>query len=459
MQTFDVIIIGGGPGGYLAAERLGHAGLSTLLIEKHKFGGVCLNEGCIPSKTFLNSAKIMDTTKEAHQFGVNIKDSEHPVLDFDFLVKRKNKVVNALVSGVTNQLKRNKVVTMNYEAQIKGKDQHGILIEAGNELYYGKRLIIATGSSPVVPFAIKGMKANYEKGFVLTSSQIFDIDHIPESMIVIGAGVIGLEMASFFSSAGSQVTVVEMLETIAGETDPKISKILQKSFEKNGMTFHLGCKVTEIKNQSVVWEKDGKTIEVASEKVLLSIGRRPNIQGFGLETLGVNIERNAIVTDSKMRTNIANVYAIGDVNGKYMLAHTAYREAEVAVNIILGKQDEMCYDAIPSVIYTHPEVASVGLTEEKAKQQGLEIKVLELSMAYSGRYMAENTELNGICRLIVNQKTNTLIGAHILGSYASEYIVLLSSLINLEVDIKNIKKLVFPHPTVSEIIRETIWTI
>jgi len=459
MQTFDVIIIGGGPGGYLAAERIGHAGLTTLLIEKHKVGGVCLNEGCIPSKIFLNSAKIMDSAKEAHQFGVQIKVIEPSTLDIHFLVKRKNKIVSNLVAGVSAQLKKNNVTTIKNEARIIGKDQNGFIVEAGNESFSGKRLIVATGSRPIVPFAIKGVKENYEKGFVLTSSQIFDIEKIPSSLVVIGAGIIGLEMASFFNSVGTQVTVIEMQNSIAGEIDSKIGKIMQKSFEHSGIKFHLGSKLTEIKDQSVIWEKDGKSQELVTDKVLLAIGRRPNIDGFGLEKIGVQIEKNAIVTDSKMKTNIQNVYAIGDVNGLSMLAHTAYREAEVAVNNIFGKKDEMKYDSIPSVIFTHPEVASVGLTEESAKYKGFEIKVLELPLAYSGRYMAENEELNGICKLVVNLRKNTLIGAHIIGSYASEYIVLLSSLINLEVDIENIKKLVFPHPTVSEIIRETIWTL
>jgi dihydrolipoamide dehydrogenase len=266
-------------------------------------------------------------------------------------------------------------------------------------------------------------------------------------------------MASYFSSVGSEVTVVEMLDKIAGPTEKEVSKILQKSLEAKGVKFNLGCKVTAVEGDGVVFERDGKTEKVSADKILLSIGRRAVTQGVGLENIGVNLERGAIVTDDRMRTNVANVYAVGDVNGKIMLAHTAYREAEVAVNNMLGKKDIMRYNVIPSVIYTNPEVGSVGETLESAKQKGLDVKEVSIPMTYSGRYVAENTTLDGICKLIVNKATNTLIGAHIIGSYAGEFIVSVSAMIDLEVDIENIKKLVFPHPTVCEIVREAIFQI
>ena len=266
-------------------------------------------------------------------------------------------------------------------------------------------------------------------------------------------------MASYFSSVGTKVTVVEMLDKIAGPTEKEISSILQKTLERKGVKFNLGCKVTAIEADGVVFEKDGKSEKIVAEKILLSIGRRAVTQGFGLENIGVNLERGAIVTDDTMRTNVANVYAVGDVNGKVMLAHTAYREAEVAINNILGKKDKMRYNVIPSVIYTNPEVGSVGETEESAKAKGLNVKTVNIPLTYSGRYIAENSELDGICKIVVNKDTNTLIGAHIIGSYSGEYIVSVSAMIDLEVDIENIKKLVFPHPTVCEIVREAIFQI
>ena len=456
MEIYDLVVIGGGPGGYLAAERAGHAGLKTLVIEKREFGGVCLNEGCVPSKTFLNSAKVLDYANHASNYGVNVGGKTS--IDQKFVVERKNGVVKMLVSGIKAQLKRNKVTMKNAEAFIEGKTADGIVIKAGDDKVTAKRLIIATGSMPVVP-PITGLKENIEAGVVLTNREILNLTEIPNKLVVIGGGVIGLEMASYFSSVGSEVTVVEMLDKIAGPTEKEISTILKKALERKGVKFNLGCKVTAIEKDGVIFERDGKSEKVSADKILLSIGRRAVTQGFGLENIGVNLERGAIVTDDKMRTNVANVYACGDVNGKVMLAHTAYREAEVAINTILGKKDAMRYNVIPSVIYTNPEVGTVGETEESAKAKGLDVKVVSIPMTYSGRYVAENTDLDGICKLVINNKTNTLIGAHIIGSYAGEFIVSVSAMVDLEVDIENIKKLVFPHPTVCEIVREAIFQI
>ena len=456
METFDLIVIGGGPAGYLGAERAGKAGLKTLVIEKREFGGVCLNEGCVPSKTFLNSAKVADYANHAANYGVKV--SGKATVDQKFVVERKNGVVKMLVSGVKAGLKKNKVTIKNAEAFIEGKSAEGFTVKAGEETFIAKRLLIATGSMPVVP-PIPGLKENLAAGVVMTNREILDLTEIPKELVVIGGGVIGLEMASYFSSVGSKVTVVEMLEKIAGPTEKELSAILQKRLAAKGVVFNLGCKVTGVEADGVVFERNGKSEKVKADKILLSIGRRAVTQGFGLENIGVNLERGAIVTDDEMKTNVANVYAAGDVNGKVMLAHTAYREAEVAVNNMTGKKDRMRYNVIPSVIYTNPEVASVGETEESAKAKGLQVKTVSIPMTYSGRYIAENTELDGICKLVINEKTNTLIGAHIIGSYAGEFIVSVSAMIDLEVDIENIKKLVFPHPTVCEIVREAVWQI
>lgn len=456
METYELIVLGGGPAGYLAAERAGHAGLKTLVIEKREFGGVCLNEGCVPSKTFLNSAKVLDYANHAAAYGVKVEGKNS--IDQKFVVERKNGVVKMLVGGIKAQLRKNKVTMKNAEAYIESRTEEGIVIKAGEEKFLAKRLIIATGSMPVVP-PIPGLKEGIEAGLVLTNREVLDLTEIPEKFVVIGGGVIGLEMASYFSSVGSEVTVVEMLDKIAGPTEKEVSAILKKSLEAKGVKFNLGAKVTAIEKDGVVFEKDGKSDKVKADKILLSIGRRAVTQGIGLENIGVNTERGAIVTDDCLRTNIANVYATGDVNGKIMLAHTAYRESEVAINNILGKKDRMRYNVIPSVIYTNPEIGTVGETLESAKAKGLDVQEVSIPMTFSGRYVAENTALDGICKLIINKKTNTLIGAHIIGSYAGEYIVSVSALIDLEVDIENIKKLVFPHPTVCEIVREAIFTI
>lgn len=452
-MTYDLIIIGGGPAGYLAAERAGHAGLSTLVIEKRAFGGCCLNEGCIPSKAFLYSAKIYDYTKHGDKYGVTVSSSS---IDHKAVVARKNKVVRTLVTGIKAALKADNVTAVESEAFIKGKTDESFCVKAGNDEYTGKYLLIATGSMPVIP-PIKGLKEAVESGFAITNREILDIDHIPESLVIIGGGVIGLEMASYFNSVGSKVTVVEMLDKIAGPTDRDISAILLKNYEKKGIVFKLGCKVTEIKASSVVFEKNGVTEEVSAEKALMSIGRRAVTTGFGLENIGVATERGAVITDYRMQTNIANVYAAGDVNGKSMLAHTAYREAEVAISNILGNKDIMRYNAIPSVIYTNPEVGSVGETEETAKAKGLDFDIVNLTMKYSGRYVAENEGGDGICKILVNKKFGTVIGISMISNYASEIIYGASLMVDKEMKLDDVKKTVFPHPTVCEIIREGIF--
>lgn len=456
MEVFDLIVLGGGPAGYLAAERAGHEGLKTLVIEKRAFGGVCLNEGCVPSKTFLNSAKVYEHAAHGEAYGVKVEGK--PTIDQKFVVERKNGVVKMLVSGVKATLKKSKVTMKEGEGKIEGKGDEGYIVAVGEEKFAGKRLLIATGSSPVVP-PFPGVKEGLESGFVMTNREILDLTEIPGTLVIIGGGVIGLEMASYFSTVGSKVIVIEMLNKIAGPTENEISTILQKSLEKKGVIFNLGCKVTTIEKDGVVFERDGKAEKVNADKVLMSIGRRAVTKDIGLENIGVNLERGAIVTDDTLRTNVANVYATGDVNGKVMLAHTAYRESEVAVNNMMGRKDYMRYNVIPSVIYTNPEVGSVGETEESAKAKGLDVKVVSIPMTYSGRYVAENTDLNGICKLVINKKTNTLIGAHIIGSYAGEFIVAVSAMVDLEVDIENIKKLIFPHPTCCEIVREAIFQI
>ena len=255
MEIFDLIVIGGGPGGYLAAERAGHAGLKTMVIEKREFGGVCLNEGCVPSKTFLNSAKVFDYANHAAAYGVN--GVGKATVDQKFVVERKNGVVKMLVSGVKGQLKRNHVTMKMAEAFIEGKTDEGIVIKAGEEKFLAKRLIVATGSMPVVP-PIPGLRENLQAGTVMTNREVLDLTEIPEKLVVIGGGVIGLEMASYFSSVGSKVTVVEMLNKIAGPTEAEISKILQKSLEKKGVDFKLGAKVTAVEKDCVVTKRTAR---------------------------------------------------------------------------------------------------------------------------------------------------------------------------------------------------------
>ena len=455
MNNFDVLIIGGGPGGYQAAARTGANGLKAALFEQRSLGGVCLNEGCIPSKTLLNAAKICGHARHGELYGVKTGGAR---IDHPSVIARKNQVVADLVAGVGSQMKKHGVTVVNAAAAITGKAAQGFEVTANGEVFTGKHLIIASGSGVSLP-PIPGLKEGLGSGFVLTSREILDIPAPPEKLVVIGAGVIGLEMAAYFREAGSAVTVIEALDKIAGPMDAQISALLQKELEKKGIVFHLGATVAEISANAVSYQQGEQTLTAQADKVLVCTGRGPATDGLGLENIGVYTSGGAIVTDAHLRTNLPGVYAVGDVNGKYMLAHTAYREAEVAVNHILGKRDYMRYDAVPSVIYTCPEAAGVGLTEEGALQRGLDIEVVRVPMLYSGRYLAETAGEEGLCKLVVDKKSRKLLGVHLLCPYASEIIYGAALMLEMRLDADEIRELIFPHPTVGEVIREGLFMI
>ncbi len=452
---YDLIVLGGGPAGYLACERAGHEGLKTLLIEKREVGGVCLNEGCIPTKTLLYSAKVADGAAHGDKYGVIAKDVS---IDHQKVISRKEKVIAALVGGVKMQLKGAKIEVKKGEGKILGKKGDTFEVGVGSEVYAAKKLLITTGSVPVLP-PIPGLSEGISSGFCVTSREMLELKSVPKKLVVIGGGVIGLEMASYYRSCGSDVAIIEMLPQIGGMIDADIAKILQKNYEKKGIKFLLNCKVVEFTKNSVKYTCSEGTKEEGADVVLVSIGRKPYIEGIGLEAIGVATERGAILTDDTMKTNIPNVYAAGDVNGKSMLAHTAYREAEVAINNMVGKKDLMSYAAIPGVIYTNPEVAGVGETEQSAKAKGIDCVVKNITMNFSGRYLAENPGGDGIIKIIVDKKYDTLIGCHVIANYASEFIIAATAMIAKKMKVEEIKKIVFPHPTVSEIIREAIFQL
>ncbi len=455
MEIFDLLVLGGGPGGYLCAERAAQNGMKVAVFEKKALGGTCLNEGCIPTKTLLNSSKMYRHAKESEAFGVTAENVKY---DHAKVIDRKNKVVATLVSGVGATMKANKVTVVSASACVKGKGEEGFLVEADGNVYAGKKLVIASGSETVVP-PVPGLKEGLDAGFVVTNREVLDEKTLPKHVAVIGGGVIGLEMAYYFASVGVKVTVIEMMPKIAGATDPEICKVLTDAFTKKGMEFKLSCKVLEVKKNSIIYEDKGEKIELECDKVLLSAGRKPSTANIGLETLQLDMDRAAIKTDRHLCTNVSGVYAIGDCNGKLMLAHTAYREAEVAVNHMIGKPDEMRYDVIPSVIYTDPEVASVGYSLEGAKEKGMNAKEVKLPLSYAGRYLAETEGGKGFIKLVVDLDKNRLVGCHIVGSYASEIIMTATMMVDTELTPSRLQKLVFPHPTVAEIIREAIFHI
>lgn len=448
---YDLAIIGGGPGGYVAAERAGAKGLKVVLIEKKELGGVCLNEGCIPTKTLLYSAKLYDNAVDGAKYGITANEVS---FDFGKMMARKEKIVKKLVGGVGAKMKMFNVKVINATAIIKGRTQRGIEIAAAEEEVIASNLLICTGSEAFIP-PIPGLDAN--SNIILTNRETLQLKEKPESLIVIGGGVIGMEFASFFNSLGTKVTVVEMLDEIVGGMDLEMSTMLRQIYTKKGIEFNMSSKVTKIDGNSVTFEKDGKSTTLSGEKILVSVGRKPVTTGFGLENLGVELHRGGIKVDEKMRTNIPNVFAAGDVTGFSLLAHTASREGEVVVNNLCGREDKMRYNGIPAVVYTNPEIAGVGLTEEVAKAKGIEYRLAKLPMAYAGRFIAENEGGSGLCKVLVGPKYGEVLGVHMLGNPSSEMIYGACMAIEAELTLKELEEVVFPHPTVSEIFKETVF--
>ena len=447
-MNFDIAIIGGGPAGYTAAERAGANGLKAVLFEKKAIGGVCLNEGCIPTKTLLYSAKILDSVKAASKYGVS---AESPSFDLSKIMSRKDKTVKMLTGGVKMTVNSYGVTIVEKEAFIEGEKDGQIHISCSGETYFVKYLLVCTGSDTVIP-PIPGLS---ETAY-WTSKEALEVKQLPKTLVIIGGGVIGMEFASFFNSMGVKVHVVEMMAEILGVMDKETSGMLRSEYTKRGVTFYLNTKVVEVNPHGVVIEKDGKTSTIEAEQLLLSVGRKANLSGAGLDKLNIELLRNGVKVDEHLLTSHPRVYACGDITGYSLLAHTAIREAEVAINHILGVEDRMNYECVPGVVYTNPEVAGVGKTEEELIKQGIPYRVSKLPMAYSGRFVAENEQGNGLCKLIQDEK-GKIIGCHMLGNPVSELIVIAGIAIQKGYTVEEFQKTVFPHPTVGEIYHEIMF--
>ena len=448
-MRYDIAIIGGGPAGYTAAERAAAGGLKTVLFEKKAIGGVCLNEGCIPTKTLLYSAKLWDTMKGAAKYGIAVPDAA--AFDMGKIIDRKDKVVKKLTGGVKMTVGSYGVAIVEREAVIAGEENGMFRIVSGGETYEATYLLVCTGSDTVAP-PIPGLSdTDY-----WTSKEALESKELPQSLVIIGGGVIGMEFASFFNSMGVKVSVVEMMPEILGAMDKETSGMLRAEYLKRGVNFYLNTKVTAVSQEGVTVEKDGKASLIEAGRVLVSVGRKANLDKAGLDKLDIELLRNGVKVDEHMQTSHPRVYACGDITGRSMLAHTAIRESEVAVNHILGVEDMMNYDCIPGVVYTNPEVAGVGKTEEELKATGTGYHIQKLPMAYSGRFVAENELGNGLCKLVLDDDER-IIGCHLLGNPASEMVVVAGIAVQHGYTVEEFQKSVFPHPTVGEIFHETLF--
>lgn len=446
MLTHDLIILGGGPAGYTAAERAARGGLNTLLIEKRALGGVCLNEGCIPTKTLLYSAKIWHLTEDAKKYGIEASADQFLM---DKVNARKNKVVRKLVAGIKGKMTNAGVTVVTGEGEILAPTTpQEYSVKVGEETYTAPRLLLASGSETFVP-PIPGL----DTVEYWTSREALESKELPKSIAIIGGGVIGMEFAAFYNRVGVEVHVIEMLPEILGGMDSEMGALLRAEYTKLGVKFYLQHKVTSVAPDGVTVEFENNSFVIPTERILLSVGRRPVTEK--LSPLGLEMEGRGVKVDATMRTSLPGVYAAGDVTGYSLLAHTAVREAEVAVDNMLGKNAQMSYRAIPGIIYTQPEVAGVGMTEDQLKKEGISYRKHQLPMAFAGRFVAENEMANGVCKILIGED-DTLLGAHMLGNPASELIVVIAVAIERGIKAHELASVVFPHPTVGEIIKETI---
>ena len=446
-MKYDFAVIGAGPAGYVAAKKAASAGLKVVMVEKKKLGGVCLNEGCVPSKTLLQAAKTYHHAKHGSIFGV-----EAGSLSFDFgkAHAHKNSVMDRMRDGIAGLMKKNKVEVIEGEAKLVNGG-----FSVNGESHEAENILLCTGSSPSIP-PIPGIEADH----IVDSTGILDNEQLPESLVIVGGGVIGCEFASVYASVGVPVTVLEAMPEICPNLDPEIAAILRKELENKGVTFLLGAKVEKFEGKSVSYNLEGESKEIESDLVLVATGRKPNVSGLGLEDIGLDFDpRGGVKVDPRGATNLPGVWAAGDVTGQAWLAHAASRMAEVVVHNITGQKDQMRHDTMPAVVYTSPEVAVVGLTKEEAVDRGFKVKTGKIPMAINARYIAENPGEQGMCKVVLDADTNRLLGVHMVGGACSEMIFGAVAMLETELREEEIEEIVFPHPTTSEIMKDVFMAV
>jgi len=450
MSEIDVVIIGGGPGGYVAAIKAAHLGLKAVLVEKDKLGGVCLNRGCIPTKALVSTAELLNNLQRAEEFGIQVKNYS---FNFPAIMKRKELIARRLSSGVGQLMRANQVRVVRGEGQIVEAGKVEITDTAGEkEIIKTKNIIIATGSS-VMKLPIPGLDVEG----VITSDEALSLSELPSRMLIVGGGVVGIEFAGIFRALGVEVTVVEMLPRILLPIDEEIIRRLTQILKRKGIEILTDCKVKGIKknnqNLEVLISTSEGDKKLETEKVLLATGRVPESGNINIQKLGIELDRRAIKVDEKMRTNIRGIYAVGDVVGKIMLAHVASREGIVAVENISGKEVLMDYKVVPNCVFSMPEVASVGLTEEEARKENNNVKVSKFPFMANGKALGMG-ETEGMVKIIADADTSELLGIHILGAHASDLIAEGTLALSMEATAFEIVNTIHAHPTLAETIVE-----
>lgn len=451
-MKYFLAIIGGGPAGYTAAEKASKAGKDVVLFEQNAVGGTCLNVGCIPTKSLLYGAKQYYNATHAQKYGVT---AENVAFDFAAMQKRKTIVVRKLVAGIKQRLNNEHCTLVSGAAAVVNRTDELVTVSCNGETYEAENLLICTGSTNFVP-PIPGIKENE---YVWDSTDALAATELPKSIIIVGGGVIGMEFATLYHELGVPVTVIEAMPTILPNLDQDIVNVLLEKYKKAGINILTSTKVESIESGTVHVKSQisNEQLQISAERILVSVGRRANLQG--LEALNdLELNRGAIIVDEFMKTNLPNVYACGDVTGKIMLAHVAARQAEVMVGRLLKQipLQRIAYNAIPSVVYTNPEIASVGITEQQAAELNIETEVRQLPMTFSGRFMAENEGETGLCKLVLDTKKQTILGVHCIGNPCSEFIAAASFAVRMGYTTAEFEQVVFPHPTVSEILHEII---
>lgn len=444
-MDYDICIMGGGPGGYVAAIKAAQSGARTALVEAHKVGGICLNYGCIPTKTILHTAKLYSDIQDAARYGI-VVDGEHAAIDWSRLMKRKDAVVNQLVGGVVQLLKRNGVDV--YNGFGTALDPH--TVQVNDQTITCKHLIVATGSSPSFP-DLPGLAAALESGIAIDSTGALALTARPQKIIILGGGVVSVEFAALFNGLGTEVVMVQRSAEILRNLDSDVRKTIQNHLVKSGVTLHHSTQVVSISGNTVALETPEGPREETADFILVSMGRSANMAG--LEALDLKLEKGFVKTDTRLRTNVPDVYAIGDLNGRFLLAHVASAEGIVAVENIMGKETEINYDQVPSCIYSFPEVGVAGLTEEEAIERGHDVMVSQFPLSANGKALAEGESL-GFVKIVADKKYGEVLGVHIVASHATDMIAEAVAVMELEGTVHDLARAVHPHPTLSEIVME-----